>query len=55
MAQAMEDDGCTVIDPTEQLQKDMEEAAQKVWADDAATGNFDQDAMKRIRENGGAE
>ena len=33
----------------------MEDAAQKVWADDDATGNFDQDAMKRIRENGGAE
>lgn len=53
--QAMQDEGCTVIDPTDQLVSDMQEAAQAVWADDDATGNFDQDAMTRIRENGGAE
>ena len=55
MSQLMVDEGCNVIEPTDQLASDMEDAAQKVWADDDATGNFDQDAMKRIRENGGAE
>ena len=53
MTQAMIDDGCEVIEPSEQLQADMEEAAKKVWADDEATGTFDQDAVARIREEAG--
>lgn len=51
MSQKMVDEGgCEVIDPTEQFQADMEDAAHKVWNSDAATGNYDQDAVKRIRE-----
>ena len=55
MADAMAEEGCEVIDPTDQLQSDMQAAAEKVWASEDATGNFDQDAMARIRENGGAD
>ena len=55
MADAMVEAGCDVIDPTEQLQSDMQAAAEKVWASDTATGNYDQDAVARIRENGGAD
>jgi TRAP-type C4-dicarboxylate transport system substrate-binding protein len=55
MTDAMVEAGCEVIDPTEQFQSDMEEAAEKVWNSDTATGNYDQDAIARIRENGGAE
>ena len=36
-----------------QLQKDMEEAARKVWADDEATKTFDQEAVARIRQEAG--
>ena len=53
MTQKMIDDGCEVIEPTEQLQKDMEEAAKKVWADDEATKTFDQEAVARIRQEAG--
>ncbi len=53
MTQAMIDDGCEVIEPSEQFQADMEEAAKKVWADDEATGTFDQEAVARIREEAG--
>lgn len=53
MTQAMIDDGCEVIEPTEQFQKDMEEAAKKVWADDEVTATFDQDAVARIRQEAG--
>ena len=53
MTQKMIDNGCEVIEPSEQLQKDMEEAAKKVWADDEATGTFDQEAVARIREEAG--
>ena len=53
MTQKMIDNGCEVIEPSEQLQKDMEEAAKKVWADDEATGTFDQDAVARIRQEAG--
>lgn len=49
MGQAMSDEGCEVIDPTEQLQSDMMDAAVKVWNSDAATGNYDQDAIAKIR------
>ena len=51
--QKMIDDGCEVIEPTEQFQKDMEAAAKKVWADDEATKTFDQEAVARIREEAG--
>ena len=51
--QKMIDDGCEVIEPTEQFQKDMEEAARKVLADDEATKTFDQEAVARIREEAG--
>ena len=53
MTQKMIDDGCEVIEPTEQFQKDMEEAARKVWADDEATKTFDQEAVARIRQEAG--
>ena len=53
MTQKMIDDGCEVIEPTEQFQKDMEAAAKKVWADDEATKTFDQEAVARIREEAG--
>ncbi|MGN1143595.1 MAG: TRAP transporter substrate-binding protein [Anaerovoracaceae bacterium] len=49
MTQGMIDAGCDVIDPTDQLQADMQEAAQKVWNSEAATGNYDQDAVAKIR------
>ena len=55
MAQKMVDEeGCEVILPTDQLQKDMRDAAEKVWANDDVTGNFDQDAVNKIRQQGGA-
>jgi len=41
--------GCEVIDPTEQFQADMLEAAQKVWASDSATRNYNQEAVAKIR------
>ena len=53
MTQKMIDDGCEVIEPTEQFQKDMEAAAKKVWADDEATKTFDQEAVARIRQEAG--
>ena len=53
MTQKMIDDGCEVIEPTEQFQKDMETAAKKVWADDEATKTFDQEAVARIRKEAG--
>ena len=49
MTQAMIDENCEVIDPTDQLQSDMQAAAEKVWNSDAATGNYDQDAVAKIR------
>lgn len=55
MTQGMIDDGCEVIEATEQLQKDMQEAGLAVWFNDEATGNFDTDCMAKIRELGGAE
>lgn len=53
MTQAMIDEGCEVIEPTAEFQKAMEEAAKKVWADDEATGTFDQEAVARIRQEAG--
>lgn len=55
MSQKMSDEGCEVIDVTDQLDKDMREAAKAVWANDEATNTFDKDAMDRIRKNGGAQ
>lgn len=53
MEQEMKDAGCEVIEPTEQLKKDMQEAAYKVWQDPEATANFNQEAMARILKEAG--
>lgn len=53
MTQKMIDAGCEVIEVSDQLDKDMRAAAEKVWADDEATKTFDQEAVARIREEAG--
>lgn len=53
MTQQIIDEGGIVIEPSEQLQNDMMAAAKKVWADDGCTGTFDQEAIRRIREEAG--
>lgn len=53
MTQEMIDEGCEVIEVSDQLDKDMRAAAEKVWADDEATKTFDQEAVARIREEAG--
>lgn len=52
-AQAMRDAGCEVIEPTDEFQAEMLEAAKAVWASDEATGTFDQDAVAKIRQDAG--
>ncbi|MGN1414503.1 MAG: TRAP transporter substrate-binding protein [Anaerovoracaceae bacterium] len=53
MTQKMIDAGCEVIEVSDQLDKDMRAAAEKVWADDEATKTFDQEAVARIRQEAG--
>ena len=53
MTQKMVEEGCEVIEVSDQLDKDMRAAAEKVWADDEATKTFDQEAVARIREEAG--
>lgn len=53
MTQAMIDEGCEVIEVSDQLDKDMKAAAVKVWQDKEVTANFDQDAVARILEEAG--
>lgn len=53
MTKAMTDEGCEVIEVTDQLDKDMKAAAYKVWQDKEVTANFDQDAVARILKEAG--
>ena len=53
MTQKMIDEGCEVIEVSDQLDKDMRTAAEKVWQDTEVTANFDQDAVARILEEAG--
>ncbi len=45
---------CNIIEVTDTLDADMQAAALVVWASDDACGNFNTEAMERIRENGSA-
>lgn len=53
MTEAMIAEGCEVIEVSDQLDKDMKEAAYKVWQDTEVTTHYDQDAVARILEEAG--
>ena len=53
MTKKMEKEGCEVIEVSDQLDKDMRDAAYKVWQDKDITANFDQDAVEKILKDAG--
>lgn len=53
MTEAMIAEGCEVIEVSDQLDKDMKEAAAKVWQDTEVTAHYDQDAVDRILKEAG--
>ena len=53
MTKKMEKEGCEVIEVSDQLDKDMRDAAYKVWQDKEITANFDQDAVEKILKDAG--
>lgn len=55
MTDAMIAEGCEVLEVSDQLDKDMKEAAAKVWQDPEVTKNYDQDAVARILEEAGLQ
>lgn len=53
MTESMIAGGCEVKEVSEQLDKDMKEAAYKVWQDPEVTVHYDQDAVARILKEAG--
>ena len=53
MTEAMIAEGCEVIEVSDQLDKDMKEAAYKVLQDTEVTAHYEQDAVARILEEAG--